>query len=74
MVIADDERLIRESLNLLMDWNEADVEVVGVAENGLTALEFVREKRPDILLLDIYMTQMEGIELIQKLKEEILDC
>jgi YesN/AraC family two-component response regulator len=37
-------------------------------------LELVREKRPDILLLDISMPQMDGIELIQRLKEENLDC
>ncbi|MDR0518765.1 MAG: response regulator [Clostridiales Family XIII bacterium] len=74
MVIADDERLIRESLNLLMDWNQIGVDVVGLAENGVSALALVKEEKPDILLSDISMPQMDGIELIKKINEEKLNC
>ena len=74
MVIADDERLIRESLHLLMDWKSAGVEVVGVARDGEEALEMIRQQAPRILLSDISMPKMDGIALIQAIKAEGLDC
>ncbi len=69
MVIADDERLIRESLYKLMDWESVGVEAVGAASNGKAALELVREHEPKILLSDICMPEMDGIEILAKIQE-----
>ncbi len=74
MIIADDERLIRESLHQLMDWKSVGVEVVGVAADGEAALELVREQSPQILLSDISMPRLDGIGLLTKIKEEKLNC
>ncbi|HBU11285.1 MAG TPA: hypothetical protein DEB31_00660 [Clostridiales bacterium] len=74
MIIADDERLIRESLHQLMDWKSVGVEVVGVAADGEAALELVRTLSPQILLSDISMPRLDGIGLLTKIKEEKLNC
>ncbi len=74
MIIADDERLIRERLHQLMDWKSVGVEVVGVAADGEAALELVREQSPQILLSDISMPRLDGIGLLTKIKEEKLNC
>jgi YesN/AraC family two-component response regulator len=74
MLIADDERLIRESLHKLMDWESVGIEVVGVAADGAVALALVRELSPQILLSDISMPEMDGIEMIAKIKDEKLNC
>lgn len=74
MIIADDERLIRESLYQLIDWASVGVEVVATAENGLEALEKTMALQPDILLSDIEMPEMSGIDLVRSLREQGCDC
>lgn len=74
ILIADDEPKIRRGLRNVLDWAEMDAEIVGEAEDGEIALEMVRDTRPDILLLDICMPFINGIELIEKLKSEYNDC
>ena len=69
MVIADDERLIRESLHKLMDWESLGVEVVGAAADGEAALELIKSQQPRILLSDICMPKLDGIELLERVKE-----
>ncbi len=69
MVIADDEWLIRESLRCGINWEEKGIDVVGMAADGLEALELVKKAMPHILLTDIRMPGIDGIELIQQAKE-----
>ncbi|MBS4209360.1 response regulator [Bacillus sp. FJAT-50079] len=69
MVIADDEWFIRESLHRGIDWNELHIHVVGVASDGLEALEVIKNERPHLLLTDIRMPGIDGLELIQQAKE-----
>lgn len=68
LVIADDELIIRQGL-MTIPWNEYNVEVLGIASNGIEALEMVREKCPDILLTDIRMPGVNGLSLIQEAKK-----
>ncbi|WP_163194307.1 response regulator transcription factor [Clostridium thermarum] len=70
LLIVDDEKMIREGLVNTMPWKEMGIEVVGSAGNGLTALEIVREKKPHIVLTDIRMPKMNGIELLQSIRKE----
>ncbi|HZO91353.1 MAG TPA: response regulator transcription factor [Chthonomonadaceae bacterium] len=70
VVIGEDERLTREALARLLVL-EDDIEVVGQAGDGERALCLVREKTPDVLLTDINMPKMNGIELTQKVKQEM---
>ena len=52
---------------------EEDLEVVGLAENGLEAVARARELRPDIILMDLQMPEMDGVEAIHQIKEEAPD-
>ncbi|MDO5423218.1 MAG: response regulator [Eubacteriales bacterium] len=70
LMIVDDEKAMCEILAEIIAWKELGVEVVGTCKNGLEAFEKALELRPDILLTDIRMPGMSGIELIQKLTEE----
>lgn len=62
VLIVDDAAFIRSQLKQLLTQN--DFEVVGEAENGLVALEKIKELKPDIVTLDITMPEMGGIECI----------
>jgi len=66
VLIADDERLARQRLEDLLA-HEASVEVVGRADNGLTAIEAIRELRPDIVFLDIQMPGKTGLEVVREI-------
>ncbi|MDD2970884.1 MAG: response regulator [Lachnospiraceae bacterium] len=69
VVIADDEERICRLIQALMDWNALQMEVAGVASNGLEAIELVEELHPDILITDIRMPGCDGLELIQNVKK-----
>jgi YesN/AraC family two-component response regulator len=66
ILITDDHAGIRLSITRLLN-KQANMAVVGEAENGARALEFVERYKPDILLLDIEMPVMTGIQVAQKL-------
>lgn len=61
LVIADDQRLMREGLTMIFDL-EDDLEVVGSAANGQEAVELVKQHHPDVVLMDIRMPVMDGVE------------
>lgn len=74
VLIADDEPKIRKGLRNSLNWEELDAEIVGEAEDGEIALEVVQNTKPDILLLDICMPFINGLQLIEKIKKEYDDC
>ncbi|KUO74162.1 MAG: histidine kinase [Clostridia bacterium BRH_c25] len=69
MVIVDDSEQTRENIASIMSF-EKDIEIIGEAGNGEEAIEIVRDKRPDIVLMDINMPVMDGIKATQALTEE----
>ena len=69
LLIADDHPLLRQALRS-MHSGEPDLEVIGEAQNGLEALEMCRTLRPDLVLMDLWMPEMGGLEATQKIKEE----
>lgn len=69
VIIADDEKLICRLVQALADWDALGMEVCQTAENGLEALELIREESPDILITDIRMPGCDGLELIARAKE-----
>lgn len=71
VLLADDQELIRQSLSFVMSKQE-DIEMVGTAANGCEALELVEEKQPDVVLLDIRMPEMDGVECTRRIKVIIL--
>ncbi|MGO4372667.1 response regulator [Paenibacillus sp. MCAF20] len=68
VIIADDERLVRVGLMHTVDWKRWDMEVVGNAPNGEIAWELYEELQPDLVITDIVMPQMDGIQLATKIK------
>ncbi|WPC39345.1 response regulator [Clostridium sp. JS66] len=68
LLIADDEARIRKGLKNSINWTELDIEIVGEAEDGEIALKLVKELNPHIIMLDICMPFLNGLELIKKLK------
>lgn len=69
VVLADDHDVVRQGLKRLLD-RAPEIEVVGEASDGLQALRFAKELQPDVLLLDIEMPEMDGIEVARRLQEQ----
>ncbi|WP_059049844.1 response regulator [Paenibacillus senegalimassiliensis] len=66
-IIVDDEESVREGLQHHLDWQAFDIEVVGTAQDGVQALALVEEVLPDIVVTDVRMPQMDGIQLTKQL-------
>ncbi len=69
VIVADDEIELRQSLIETIDWEKIGFKVIGEAENGVEALELVEELEPDLLLTDIKMPFISGIDLARKVRE-----
>lgn len=72
IVLAEDHKTVREGLKMLVN-AQADMEVVGEAGDGQAAIKSVREKNPDIVVMDISMPEMNGLKATRKLKSEFPD-
>lgn len=66
VLIVDDERMIRENMKKVVAWDKLEVNQVQTAASGREALELIGQEAPDIMITDISMTQMTGLELIEK--------
>lgn len=72
ILIADDQELIRESLKIVLDMND-DMKVVGLAENGQKVLDLLNKSRPDVILMDIRMPELDGVLCTKIVKEKFPD-
>ena len=73
VLIADDEPFILDGLKHLIDWEEYNLEIAAQASNGLQALEILKKTHIDILITDIRMPAMDGIELIRNVRQNKLN-
>lgn len=69
ILIADDQQLIRESLQLWLE-NKEDFYVTGTVSNGLQVLESLKTEVPDIILMDVRMPELDGVQCTKKIKHE----
>ncbi|MBM7659895.1 DNA-binding NarL/FixJ family response regulator [Bacillus mesophilus] len=69
VILADDQDLIRGSLRIVLKV-EPDIEVVGVAANGAVAIDLCERYQPDVVLMDIHMPEMNGIEATKQIKQK----
>ena len=72
IVIADDHPVVREGIEAMLK-REPDFKVVGEASNGLEAIKKVRELSPDVVLMDLRMPELDGVEAITRIKAENQD-
>jgi DNA-binding NarL/FixJ family response regulator len=71
VVVADDQVLVRAGFRLLVE-SAADLEVVGEAADGAQALELARRERPDVVLMDVRMPRMDGLEATRNITADEL--
>src|SRR5687768_7818812 len=70
VLLVDDHTIVRESLRALLQ-HEEDVEIVGEAENGREALTLAKQLEPDIVLMDLSMPGLNGIEATRQFKQQL---
>lgn len=70
VVLVDDEEIIREGIYRAVEWEELGFEVAGQAEDGEQALQIFAEVRPDLIITDIKMPFIDGLELIERIKPD----
>ncbi|MBQ1890095.1 two component transcriptional regulator, LuxR family [Selenomonas ruminantium] len=68
VVIADDQELIRESLKIVLDQN-VDMEVTALAENGRQLMDILKVSQPDVILMDVRMPELDGVQATKAVKE-----
>ena len=69
IILAEDHETIRDGLKLLVN-SRSDMEVVGEADNGTTALQLAEEFSPDVVVMDISMPELNGLQATKKLKDK----
>lgn len=70
VMLVDDEAIVRKGIRESIEWEKYDVSIAGEASNGAAALEMIHEVNPDIVITDIRMPLMDGLEFAGKLKEQ----
>jgi DNA-binding NarL/FixJ family response regulator len=66
LVVADDQALVRRGLRMILE-AEADVDVIGEAEDGVAALALIADLAPDVVLMDLRMPRMDGVEAVRRM-------
>ena len=72
VLIADDQELIRQSLQIVLD-SKPEIEVTDIAANGQEVIRSIRKNRPDVILMDIRMPKMDGVQCTKIIKENYPD-
>ncbi len=67
VLLVDDHAIVRQGLRTFLELQD-DIEVVGEAENGLEAVELTRQQEPDVVLMDLVMPEMDGIEATRQIR------
>ena len=70
VLLVDDEEEVMDTIEHRISWNEMGFEVIGKARNGVKALEISEKMQPDVVITDIKMPYMDGLELARNLKQD----
>ena len=70
VLIADDEKKVCELITHLINWDALGMEIIGYAHDGEAAMEMITDQNPDIVITDIRMPGLSGLEVIKKIKKE----
>lgn len=69
VIIADDEPKVNLLLQKIVDWEKLGYQIAGTVNDGERALQLIEEEKPDVLMTDIRMPGVDGMELIRRAKE-----
>lgn len=70
VIVVEDEELVRKGIVLTVDWGSMDCVVVGEASNGAEGIEIAQKHKPDLIITDVRMPVMDGVEMIRRLQEQ----
>jgi DNA-binding NarL/FixJ family response regulator len=73
ILIIDDHAVVRAGIRMLME-SDPEIEIIGEGANGLEAVEYTRKLKPDVVLMDVTMPRMDGIEATRKILAESADA
>ncbi|MCI6164577.1 MAG: response regulator transcription factor [Lachnospira sp.] len=73
ILLADDHRMVREGLKQLLDF-EKELKVIGEAGDGYECLNLTNKLKPDIVLLDLNMPNLDGLQVLEIMKQQKMDC
>lgn len=68
MIVVDDEIIVRRGIRETIDWQSMGIEIVAEAENGLNAIDYIEHHPVDVVLTDIKMPLMDGVELVKRIR------
>ena len=71
VLLIDDNQLALESMEKTIPWAEHDLELVGCASNGVQGCQMIRSLHPDILISDIQMPEMDGLTMLEQMKNAL---
>ena len=74
LVIVDDEPILLKGLVNTYEWDRMGFQVVGTAQSGEQAIRVIREKHPDVVLTDIRMKQVTGLQVMEEIKKTGQEC
>lgn len=74
VLFAEDELLVRLALQNSVPWEKYQMEIVSLAENGTEAYQLFEKIHPDVLITDLRMEGMDGVELVQRIREKDQEC
>ena len=70
LLLVDDQRMFAESLKIYLTNYAEEVDIIGICANGKEACDFVDKNEPDIILMDVHMPVMDGVEAVAKIKSK----
>lgn len=70
VVIVDDHSVVRAGMRMLLE-SDSELEIVGEGENGQQGLQLARDLRPDVMVMDVTMPEMDGVEATRRIKQEM---
>lgn len=74
VLIIDDEPIIRKGIRNIVNWDGFGCEICGEADNGFDGKEIIEKCKPDIIITDIRMPEVDGLTMISEIKETVPDC